>query len=126
MRLANRDPVAVGLLIEAGAFLDAKGRRGRTPLHCASNESAMVLIRAGADPHLPDDDGMTPFGEAVQDARYGHRQRLEAFVKAGAYFAPGRMEEIMQLTRLSATEVAANLRQQQESRAEREKIISSH
>ena len=55
---------AVKQHLDAGADVNAKGYRERTPLHYAAHggqkEIAELLIAAGADVNAKDDDGETP------------------------------------------------------------------
>jgi uncharacterized protein len=57
------DCVAIHLLIEAGANINAKGERGYTPLHCASEKNHFkaikLLLILGAEIQF-DDDGYSP------------------------------------------------------------------
>jgi uncharacterized protein len=60
---AGRHGDVAGLLIDAGADVDAKQRHGWTPLHsaAANGDGELVdrLIAAGADPAATNDDGKT-------------------------------------------------------------------
>jgi ankyrin repeat protein len=59
----------VGLLIEAGAELDAKDAHGFTPLHFAAQEFlpeiARILVGKGADANARDEDGNSVLWRAV-------------------------------------------------------------
>jgi ankyrin repeat protein len=61
---------AVKQHLDAGADVNAKGYRERTPLHYAAHggqkEIAELLIDAGADVNAKDDDGTTPLDRAIQ------------------------------------------------------------
>lgn len=52
------------LLILFNAPLNAKDLHGFTPLHCAAAQGFLnifsILVQAGADPHLPNERGITP------------------------------------------------------------------
>jgi len=52
------DPEMAQDLITRGADIRARSRRGAEPLHAAAVEA---LLRAGADPRLPNDRGSTAF-----------------------------------------------------------------
>ena len=60
---------AVKQHLAAGADVNAKGYRERTPLHYAAHggqkEIAELLIAAGADVNAKDDDGTTPLDWAI-------------------------------------------------------------
>ncbi|MDC0307396.1 ankyrin repeat domain-containing protein, partial [bacterium] len=60
---------AVKQHLDAGADVNAKGYRERTPLHYAAHggqkEIAELLIAAGADVNAKDDDGETPLDWAI-------------------------------------------------------------
>jgi hypothetical protein len=60
---------AVKQHLDAGADVNAKGYRERTPLHYAAHggqkEIAELLIAAGADVNAKDDDGTTPLDWAI-------------------------------------------------------------
>lgn len=57
-------PDLLDFLIARGAPLEARDRRGRTPLHCAVQsrriEAVSVLLHAGADPNVTDRLGRAP------------------------------------------------------------------
>ncbi|KXZ52328.1 hypothetical protein GPECTOR_10g960 [Gonium pectorale] len=59
-----RSATAVGLLVRAGAPVDAKDERGNTPLHLAAGkgqfEVVSVLLRAGASENRRNADGKRP------------------------------------------------------------------
>lgn len=59
----DKDMIAV--LVAAGAKIDQKSRGGMTPLMCATYEEnlegGLLLVKAGADPDLRDDRGLTAF-----------------------------------------------------------------
>jgi ankyrin repeat protein len=65
-------------LIKRGANLNAQNGRRRTALREAmashSLSIAEALLRAGADPNLPDDDGTTPLHSATS---MGYRGRID-------------------------------------------------
>jgi ankyrin repeat protein len=77
---ANRKIVA-GLLIGAGADVNAADRGGWRPLHLASANNNLDLVKAliaqGADVHLANNDGATPLSLALDK---GHRE-VEAFLR---------------------------------------------
>jgi ankyrin repeat protein len=58
------DPELVSTALAAGAPLDDRDHRGRTPLHLAAESAhpkvAAALLDAGADAHATDDDGRRP------------------------------------------------------------------
>ena len=74
-----------GLLLDAGAAVDATNRYGVTPLALASvNGSAPMIARlleAGADPNLPNPEGETPLMTA---ARTGNAGVIETLLASGA------------------------------------------
>jgi ankyrin repeat protein len=77
------DPELVQILLDAGAYVDVRGR-GYTPLGLAARnnniEVLRLLLRAGADPDRKSDDGDFPIHAAV---RSGHVNVVEALLKAG-------------------------------------------
>ncbi|KAF5487496.1 putative ankyrin repeat protein [Colletotrichum siamense] len=60
----NEREKTIRLFIQEGADINAQGRDGMTPLHCASVEgnsrAVTVLIEAGANVDIPDASGTTP------------------------------------------------------------------
>lgn len=60
---AARAPAIVGMLVDAGATVDARQAGGFTPLMAAAKHgdtaSLQLLLAAGADPSLAADDGST-------------------------------------------------------------------
>lgn len=64
----KRDPMILEILLEAGAFVSARNKEGKTPLHYAAEannlEGAMILIKAGAKVMPKDNKGWTPFDYA--------------------------------------------------------------
>jgi hypothetical protein len=81
----KRKPV-VDVLIEAGANVNRRGYRTRTPLIWASSrfgwaELVPKLIEAGANPDLPDGLGQTPLFYAVYE---GKPEQVQALIDGGA------------------------------------------
>ena len=78
-------PVIAGLLLEAGAAVDATNRYGVTPLALASlngsTEMITRLLEAGADPNLPNPEGETPLMTA---ARTGNAAAIDSLLAHGA------------------------------------------
>ena len=68
------------LLLEAGAFKEAKNNDGYTPLHWAAHTGheavTRVLLEAGADMAAEDNRGRTP----LDMARLGHRAEIVALL----------------------------------------------
>ena len=71
---AAHDPVLVEVLLELGALVDARNRRGAQPLHYAVDAldargvAAVIaaLVAAGADPNAKDKSGVAPLHRAVR------------------------------------------------------------
>ena len=83
---AHHDHSAIaGLLLEAGAAVDATNRYGVTPLALASlnGSTPMIarLLEAGADPNLPNPEGETPLMTA---ARTGNASAIDSLLSHGA------------------------------------------
>ena len=78
-------PEIAGLLLDAGAEVDATNRYGVTPLALASlnGSTPMIarLLEAGADPNLPSPEGETPLMTA---ARTGNAGSIETLLAHGA------------------------------------------
>ncbi|MGI9241400.1 MAG: ankyrin repeat domain-containing protein [Verrucomicrobiales bacterium] len=68
-------------------LVHGKDRNGRTPLHevCTQGDTktARVLLRAGADPSLPDDRGQTPIDRAAAHRQHAVSRLLEKHGRAG-------------------------------------------
>ena len=87
---AHRSEIAQAL-IDKGADCFAKNRRGAQPLHYAADANAgnptaqaatiACLIRAGADPNVTDNSGVTPLHRAV---RTRCAAAVEALLAGGA------------------------------------------
>ncbi|MGI9338574.1 MAG: ankyrin repeat domain-containing protein [Gammaproteobacteria bacterium] len=81
----NGDVAEVKRLIDGGADVNTKSKKGWTPLHRAAiggqTEIALALIKAGADIGTKDNDGFTPLHYA---AWKNQAETAFALVKAGA------------------------------------------
>jgi len=94
---AKRQVKTIGVLLDAGADINAQDKNGAAPLHravrtrCAA--AVRCLLKAGADPTLKNKSGSTPFHLAVQDtgrggtgaetARAAQRQIIGEFLALG-------------------------------------------
>lgn len=78
-----QSPMAVELLVSAGADLDYQGARGRTPLHSVTDPViARTLIDFGADTRVTDHLGLTPI--AYHQRRHAAAQTCGTASNAGA------------------------------------------
>ncbi|MDR1312025.1 MAG: ankyrin repeat domain-containing protein [Burkholderiaceae bacterium] len=75
----------VDILLRHGARVDARSRRGDTPLHLTVNKGSVPiterLIRAGADVQARDEEGRTPLHLAADK---GNTEIAKALIQAGA------------------------------------------
>jgi Ankyrin repeats (3 copies)/Ankyrin repeat len=94
---AKRQVKTIGVLLDAGADINAQDKNGAAPLHravrtrCAA--AVRCLLKVGADPTLKNKPGSTPFHLAVQDtgrggtgadvARAAQREIIRAFLSLG-------------------------------------------
>ena len=92
---AAHDPAVVDALLEVGAIVDARNRRGAAPLHYAADgapdasseqrrrqsDVIAALVAAGADPNVRDKSGVAPLHRAVR-ARCA--AAVEALLDGGA------------------------------------------
>ncbi|MFC1716254.1 ankyrin repeat domain-containing protein [Candidatus Poribacteria bacterium] len=96
--------VAIELLIQRGADVNARGRDGGTPLHGAAflgqTEAAELLIQKGADVNARDNNGATPLDASAMD------WEITRFVAA---FLGIKMDE--EKVRTGRTKIAGILRQ---------------
>lgn len=67
--LSGNAPFIATALLEAGARLDCKDYRGRTPLHISSNHNRIsvskIFLDNGADPNATDNEARTPLHLSV-------------------------------------------------------------
>ena len=70
----NKQDAVVTLLASHGADVNAQDKKRRTPLHRATYEgrvaAAEALLKAGADPSVPNKNGKTAFEIARKEAKY--------------------------------------------------------
>ena len=82
---SNNDTNLIGILVQAGATIDAKDRDARTPLHSAAMagkmEAVTALLAVGAEIDAEDHEGKTPLHVAVVA---GKMKAVAALVQAGA------------------------------------------
>lgn len=74
-----------GVLIEAGADIEAKNNKGQTPLHTAvmrgDKEVSLFLVAKSADINAKDNDNFTPLHYAIF---FGHKTLAGLLVEKGA------------------------------------------
>ena len=74
----------IQLLLSHKADVNSRTRTESTPLHCASQEghlaSVVTLLQAGADPLLPDEDGVLPIHQAARD---NHSEVVRILIEEG-------------------------------------------
>ncbi len=75
-------------LIDAGAHINQRNKKGQTPLFlaCAKNaqDKAYCLLERGADPNITNNSGCGPLGKA---ARHGNQDLILTLIDAGALLA---------------------------------------
>jgi ankyrin repeat protein len=91
----RNDPEKIAALIKAGALLDETDE-GETALHWAVSrqhtEIVTMLLDAGANPNVPDNDGYTPLHDVAEmEDCPPARTMLQALLAAGA--DPSRQEK---------------------------------
>lgn len=114
---AKRQVKTIGVLLDAGAGINAQDKNGAAPLHravrtrCAA--AVECLLKAGGDPTLKNKPGSTPFHLAVQDtgrggsgadeARAAQRQIIQEFLAFGVSTAlkDGKGKSVMDCARSS-------------------------
>ena len=77
----SNDVKNIGLLLKAGAYLEATGNVGNTPLHIAASynalDAARLLLLAGANPRAQNQYGQTPLFLARVKKNWGIVKLLE-------------------------------------------------
>jgi ankyrin repeat protein len=83
----NPDPRVLGVLLEAGARLDARNATGMTPLLLAAGfttnpQVVMTLLASGADPHAVGPGGITAERLADSNAHLAGSAAMDALDRA--------------------------------------------
>lgn len=83
---ANKDLLRLQMLIYAGGDVNIRGGLSGELLNAAIDQHALsetvkLLIKAGADPNVPDAHGLTPLSRAIQ---YRNEQIVDILIEAGA------------------------------------------
>ena len=98
------NPECLKLFVEAGADLDWRDCHRRTPLGYAAkmgkSRNLSYLLSRGADPHIPDHWGHTPFSEAVQQ---NHHHVLRELLRNDSTIPERKLLSGMSILHIAAT-----------------------